>query len=564
MGNQKLVWYLGLILVLVAAFMVFYYLGTKTGFDRTDALAPLKGTGNNPPQCSDHLDNDKDGYCDYKTRSSYCNDGSILGDNDCLSKSGLIEGCNPTTEACDGKDNDCDSLIDNGNICFTNYYCDNDKDGAINKIIDGNCSTYNCVPVGCSKTQGTDCDDKNYSIYLGAKEFCDSADNDCDGLVDENCFVELCTELFPGINDKTADRANIVFVGSGYPDFNVFVNQVMAVTDYYGNVSSVGPGLMELPVYRDNKAKFNFWYVNKNYPLPQITSCTQCGNADSLNYCKGLANVRKLNLCYTSFRGCAYSGGDSYIAATGSYAGSWPFVPDHEFQHQFPALRDEYVETGLGDRPATPNCAPDLATAQKWWGSLVGQAGTDGKPVGYFDGCSYVTGNYRPIDNDMMRSWVFNLGLVNEKHIASVLSSFSGVPAAVYANTIEITLQGNPDDLNSYEVVEVKKADFSNEVRIEKQKKNSLRITAGAKQFLQNFDVYDYLITEDFNSSQNIKLVNYETIPKPTVTVFVSTKDFSLDSRTKKLGGTEFSIVLEKEGKDIKEISFEKIKDKIK
>ncbi len=45
--------------------------------------------------CSDHADNDGDGFCDFSWRKAYCSDGSILGDLDCISKSDNDEG-----EAC--------------------------------------------------------------------------------------------------------------------------------------------------------------------------------------------------------------------------------------------------------------------------------------------------------------------------------------------------------------------------------------------------------------------------------------------------------------------------------
>jgi len=65
-------------------------------------------------ECSDGLDNDGDGFCDYNAKR--CKDGSTPGDPDCSSKSDTSEGsaCVPTNETCDGKDNDCDGIPDNG------------------------------------------------------------------------------------------------------------------------------------------------------------------------------------------------------------------------------------------------------------------------------------------------------------------------------------------------------------------------------------------------------------------------------------------------------------------
>jgi hypothetical protein len=81
-------------------------------------------------------------------------------------------------ESCDGADNDCDGTIDEG--VATTYYADADGDGYGGKSSKDACS----APTGYV-TDTTDCDDLSASAYPGATETCDSADNDCDGSVDE-------------------------------------------------------------------------------------------------------------------------------------------------------------------------------------------------------------------------------------------------------------------------------------------------------------------------------------------------------------------------------------------
>ncbi len=70
-------------------------------------------------QCSDRIDNDKDGYCDYSTTGARCTDGSKLGDKDCASKTDNKEAsdCVVSTEICDLKDNNCNGLIDENSVC---------------------------------------------------------------------------------------------------------------------------------------------------------------------------------------------------------------------------------------------------------------------------------------------------------------------------------------------------------------------------------------------------------------------------------------------------------------
>ncbi|SFB58686.1 HYR domain-containing protein, partial [Algoriphagus aquimarinus] len=86
-------------------------------------------------------------------------------------------------ELCDGKDNDCDGLIDGEDpnaIGLTTYYRDQDGDGFGNASDTiQSCST----PVGYV-TNDQDCDDSDDTIFPGASELCDGKDNNCDGLID--------------------------------------------------------------------------------------------------------------------------------------------------------------------------------------------------------------------------------------------------------------------------------------------------------------------------------------------------------------------------------------------
>ena len=90
-------------------------------------------------------------------------------------------------EICNGLDDDCDGIFDEGSPddC-TNYYRDNDGDG----YGDGNDFICRCHPSGDFDTQvGGDCNDQNANIFPGGTEFCNGVDDDCDGAVDENNAV---------------------------------------------------------------------------------------------------------------------------------------------------------------------------------------------------------------------------------------------------------------------------------------------------------------------------------------------------------------------------------------
>ena len=83
-------------------------------------------------------------------------------------------------EVCDTFDNDCNSLVDDGATDAVTWYADFDGDGygGVNAT-----ETACTAPTGYLAT-ADDCDDLDATSYPSATEVCDSADNDCDTMVD--------------------------------------------------------------------------------------------------------------------------------------------------------------------------------------------------------------------------------------------------------------------------------------------------------------------------------------------------------------------------------------------
>ncbi|MEW6079315.1 MAG: PilC/PilY family type IV pilus protein [Thermodesulfobacteriota bacterium] len=148
--------------------------------------------------CDDGIDNDCDGAVDEACVIWYQDtDGDGYGNSavtavavsdpggyapdggDCDDTNAAV---NPgVAETCDGIDNDCDGLEDEGCV---DWYQDNDGDGY------GSVFTVSdfTQPAGYVNVPG-DCNDADPAIHFGAVEVCDGVDNDCDGELDEGCFV---------------------------------------------------------------------------------------------------------------------------------------------------------------------------------------------------------------------------------------------------------------------------------------------------------------------------------------------------------------------------------------
>ena len=106
----------------------------------------------------------------YVTNSLDCND--------------IADDINPNiAEVCDGIDNDCNGLIDDGLPLYT-YYADTDVDGFgdFNNAIT---TCYNVPPAGYVM-DFSDCDDAIAINNPSAPEVCDGMDNNCDGAIDED------------------------------------------------------------------------------------------------------------------------------------------------------------------------------------------------------------------------------------------------------------------------------------------------------------------------------------------------------------------------------------------
>ncbi len=98
---------------------------------------------------------------------------------------------------------------------------------------------------GFSEAQG-DCDDENADINPDATEMCDGADNDCDGVTDEQDAADVTTWYFDGDGDGYGDDDATAVGCDG------FQNHVAQGGDCNDDVASAYPGATEICDGYDN------------------------------------------------------------------------------------------------------------------------------------------------------------------------------------------------------------------------------------------------------------------------------------------------------------------------
>jgi hypothetical protein len=119
------------------------------------------------------------------------------------------------TEYCDGVDQDCDGVADDGAVDPTDWYADADGDGYGDALT----SSSACDAPAGHVADDTDCDDTAAAVNPGAIEACDGIDNDCDGTIDDDGST--------GTSVWYADTD-----GDGYGDATVYDTDCDALSGY--------------------------------------------------------------------------------------------------------------------------------------------------------------------------------------------------------------------------------------------------------------------------------------------------------------------------------------------
>jgi hypothetical protein len=155
----------------------------------------------------------------YSATSSDCNDNNVA--------------VHPNTaELCNGIDDNCDGVVDEGCVTST-FYRDADGDGYGN--LNDSISATN-QPAGYVINH-TDCNDSSAAIHPGATEICNGVDDNCNGQIDEGVKTTYYYDADGDSYGSTATSTQACSVPNGY---------VTDHTDCNDSNAAIHPGATEL------------------------------------------------------------------------------------------------------------------------------------------------------------------------------------------------------------------------------------------------------------------------------------------------------------------------------
>ena len=226
---------------------------------------------------------------------------------------------------------------------------------------------------------------------------------------------------------------NLVFVADGYPSWETFMHDTELLLN---SLKTVEPW--------KSYTRYNLYQIRPPENLCTITSqherkpVLRCAPEQINPYLirLGLHRYKLIVLSRQTFQswanvsrlensGLFFSVPDSPNTPADQQTTDWLFL--HLLGHAF-GLKDEeqFVIANANSaaaRPDGPNCAPDRATAERWWGDVVG---TD-PHVGYFPGCAGNLSYVKPTRSSLMNlndlsNFTPTYGPVSERYLRAMLN----------------------------------------------------------------------------------------------------------------------------------------------
>ena len=319
----------------------------------------------------DAMNHDED--CDPRTFGVRDNDRDMYADDQCCNVDAMGhmncgDDCNDSranmhpalAEVCDGLDNNCNGMVDEG-VMFT-FHPDADGDGYGDSS--SSMTMMGCTPPPGYALQGGDCNDMDMSIHPGALEQCDAAmvDENCDGIVNP-----------PSLCACNGDVTRMCATAAGV---------CMAGTERCVNGS---------------------WGLCSIGPTPEV-----CNGLD--DNCDGMVDEGLAVTCYpdgdndgyapagaTSHQTCPVPGRDAFAGCPPNQTNRQPLgvnidcndmdstISPGQTELCDPAMRDENCD-GIANPPSQCNCTDGTMRACMSTGSCG--AGTQVCSAGQFGGCS--------------------------------------------------------------------------------------------------------------------------------------------------------------------------------